>query len=97
LFHVEQFKNNLKLYYEERPGNAYNQQLIINANITDFEKTDNPKFGDLILISFLGITSHIGIYIDKNNFLHTTDKTNSVLDKVSKWERMFDSYYKVKK
>jgi hypothetical protein len=29
--------------------------------------------------------------------LHTTDKTNSVLDKVSKWERMFDSYYKVKK
>jgi cell wall-associated NlpC family hydrolase len=96
LFYIEQFDIKLQTYYDSPPRNKEIQSAIIQSNLGDFLKTDKPKFGDIVLIKLLGVPSHVGIYIDKANFLHTNEKVNSVLDKFSKWGKSIDSFYTVK-
>lgn len=89
----------LKHYYQgeviglEKVKKAHD---LIYTNIGSFEKVEDPKFGDLMLLSVLGIESHIGIYIDNNVFLHTRKNTGSVLDRVSRWAHRLSGYYRVR-
>lgn len=59
-----------------------------------FIKTNSPQFGDIILIKLWNIPSHVGIYIDSNHMLHTNDKNGSHIDKISRWEKMIEGYYR---
>lgn len=62
----------------------------------DFDETDKPVLGDLILFNILGNPMHIAVYIDKNTMLHTFKTGGSVLERFTnlKWSRRLESFYR---
>jgi cell wall-associated NlpC family hydrolase len=60
-------------------------------------KVTNPNFGDIILIRVFGMPAHVGIFIGKGFFLHTTYATGSCLDRLKNWKHKILGYYKYDK
>jgi cell wall-associated NlpC family hydrolase len=83
----------LKHYFEEMPKDRNGMCSLIYANKGDFKRVDAPRFGDIILLRVLGVESHIAIYVDNGLILHTSEKTGSVIDRLSRWSKCVSGYY----
>jgi hypothetical protein len=95
-FYGEVLGVQLKHYFDSVPEDRVKIKNLIYSNIGDFVKTDNPKFGDLILLRIKGLESHIAINIDASIMLHTMEKTGSVIDRKVKWGTLIVGYYTLK-
>lgn len=70
-----------------------NYNNLVKEQKKKFKKVDTPSYGDIVLIRSWGIPAHVGIYIDEGKFLHTQEKTGSVIEKVSLWNKRILGYY----
>lgn len=70
---------------------------LIYSNSGDFEKVESPEFGDIIILKMFGIESHIAVYLGDNKMLHTSKNTGSVIDLVSRWQKVIVGFYRVKR
>lgn len=95
-FYSEILKIELNHYFDKLPSDRIQMKNLIYTNIGDFERTDNPKFGDLILLRIKGIESHIAINIDNSRMFHTMRNTGSVIDRKSRWSTLITGYYTLK-
>ena len=71
----------------------------INKPLIAGEKLDTPEIGDVVLLNYRGLPSHIGIYAGDGFILHTTEKSGSVLQKLDSTEikGRVEGYYRVNK
>lgn len=90
------FNRNLKAYYENVPETRDLAQSIVYDSMKDFVKVNDRKFGDLLLIRLYGVESHIGIYIDNGQILHTTKHSGCVVDRIARWEKLIVGTYRAK-
>ena len=93
-FHELQFKRALPKYLYNNPIDSKEISCVVSQKKNQFKKVLNPITGDIILIRVFGLAAHIGIYLEDNKFLHTQDKTGSVIDNVKKWEKRIIGYYR---
>lgn len=70
---------------------------LIYTNIGGFEKVETPEFGDIIILKIFGIESHIAIYVGEGKMLHSSKNTGSVIDFVSRWQRVIVGFYRIKR
>lgn len=93
LFYKQVLGIELKNYFETMPEDLSDRKNLVFTNVGDFQNTTTPKFGDLILLKIQGYESHIAIYLGSGKIFHTTEKNGSVIDKISRWEKMIVGYY----
>lgn len=97
VFYKRVFNIDLNSYVKETPSSRDDINQLIVANMGEFERVDgNARFGDLMLIKIHGIESHIGVYLGYGKFLHSSEKTGSVIEGVEKWERVIVGYFRLK-
>lgn len=63
----------------------------------EFDKVEDPKFGDLILIKIKGIESHIAVYVGEGKMLHTSRATGSIVERIERWNPRIVGFYRVKR
>lgn len=97
VFYKSIFGIDLKHYCEEFPKDKVQRKGIIYSNVGDFEPTDYPEFGALVLIKIRDIESHIAVYVGNGQILHTTEKMGSHVDLLSRWENTVSGYYRIRK
>jgi len=73
---------------------AVKSNWYIDTCMKHFVKVNKPLFGDIVLIKFWGIPSHIAIYLDENRILHTSESNGSHIDRLIRWEKMVEGYYR---
>lgn len=95
-FYIEQFEVQLKHYYSEMPEDRQEIENLIYSNVGDFDRVDSPEFGDLIILKILGIESHVGVYIGKDNFIHSVKVTGSCMDRLDRWKGRVTGFYRLK-
>lgn len=86
----------LPSYYTDKPLGNTNIHGEIVSHISEYENVEIPRFGDIVLINIYGVPTHVGIYLDNENILHTTETTGTVVDKMSRWRSRIVGYYRVK-
>lgn len=84
------------IYSGTTPTRPETRDLIF-SNVGDFEKIENPEFGDIIILKIFGIECHIAVFIGEGKMLHTSNRSGSVIDRVSKWKRQIVGFYRVRK
>ena len=96
----------VKLFYKEVMGldisilsdsnDFSNEEIdkIVNIQKNNYNKVSTPEFGDIIVLNMFGYSAHIGIYLYENRFLHTTKKTNSIIDLLPKWNKRIEGFYR---
>lgn len=92
-FYKDVLGKELKHYFDSVPEDRVKIKNLIYTNVGDFKKTDDPKFGDLILLRIKGLESHIAVNLDSARMLHTMKPTGSVIDRKSRWETLIVGYY----
>jgi cell wall-associated NlpC family hydrolase len=92
-FYKEEFNIELKHYFDDLPKNRNEMCSLIYTHKGDFKKIKSPEYGDLILLKIRGVESHIAIFVGEGLMLHTTEKTGSVIDRLSRWANMVSGYY----
>ncbi len=82
--------------YEDRAEVA--RQMDLNVPLLTGFKTDNPKFGDVVVFKFMGISGHFGIYIENNCVLHILKGTDSTYESFTKGrlKGRLDGIYRLK-
>jgi len=58
-------------------------------------RIDKPEPGCIIELTVLGEPSHIGIYIDRGDFIHASRTTGVVVDKLFRWHKRVKGFYRV--
>lgn len=97
IFYEQEMGISLKRYYGDRPHTREETREVVMESMSDFEEVKGPrKKGDLLLIKLFGVECHIAVCIDDQLILHTTDKTGSVIERISKWERLIVGTYRPK-
>lgn len=81
------------LHQGSMPDPMKREELIFSQKGT-FEKVDIPQYGDIVVLRFKGIASHVGVFIAGKMFLHTLEGTNSVLDSLGKYKKLVEGYYR---
>jgi hypothetical protein len=92
-FYKDVLGKELKHYFDSVPEDRVQIKNLVYTNVGDFVKTDNPKFGDLILLRIKGLESHIAVNLDGSTMLHTMKPTGSVIDRKSRWATLIVGYY----
>jgi cell wall-associated NlpC family hydrolase len=86
----------LKHYYSEVPNDRDIANSLIYSSMGDFDKVERPEYGDIILMKFRGVESHIGVYLGNGKMLHTTQSTDCVVESLVRWEKLVTGFYRVK-
>jgi cell wall-associated NlpC family hydrolase len=86
---------NVEEYYKEAPNDQQRSSDLISVYKNDFKKVQTPEYGDIILINLLGFVSHCAVYIGDGKMLHSNKNINCVVDKVSRWEKRIEGYYRI--
>jgi len=81
------------LYNIKRPTNTEIKNLVGDES-GKFIKVHNPQFGDIILFNIIGLPCHIGAYLDRKTFFHTTVKTGSIIDRFENWQKRVIGFYR---
>lgn len=55
---------------------------------------DDIQFGDILLLNLFGHPVHLGVYLNKTQFLHTQKTIGCCVDKLSRWENMIEGCYR---
>ena len=92
-FYLDVFNIQLYRYYEDTPKGQDAAELAIACS-TDFTKVDYPQFGDIILLRLNGLPSHVGIYLNRTQFLHTRETTGCIIDRLQKWKLTIEGFYR---
>lgn len=95
-FYEYEFNKELKQYYEKVPNDIAIANSLIFANVRDFIKVETPQYGDLIIIKFRGIESHIGVYIGEGKMLHSSHSTDCVVEDLERWKKFITGFYRMK-
>lgn len=63
-----------------------------------FYEVDEPKFGDIVLLTLLGRPLHVGFAINKTEMIHIAPKCGVVLENFrgGKWRRKIVGFYRAK-
>lgn len=61
-----------------------------------FEKTDAPEFGDITQFNICGVPVHVGIYLNKREFLHAKENFSTMKAKYRDWENRIEGHYRYK-
>ena len=67
---------------------------LFNLEKLNFKKVGDRKFGDIIVIRVYGLAAHIGIFLDGKKFLHTTSKTDCVIDNLDRYKKRIIGFYR---
>lgn len=70
------------------------QWLIKDNKDKYFKKVSAPQFGDIIALRIFGMTAHLGVYLNDKTFLHTSETTGSMVDRLARWEKRIDGFYR---
>lgn len=92
-FYLDVFGVHLKHYFNELPEDRMGKRDLIYTNRGDFAEVDYPQYGDLILFSIRGVESHIGIWINDQQFLHSSRGIGSCIDRLERWKTHITGYY----
>ena len=93
-FYLGEFNLEIKQYYSGKTPTDKEVESLVHTNKGDFIRVEEPRFGDLVLIKLKGVECHLGVYIQKENFLHSIKGTGSVLDKVDKYKHLIVGYFR---
>jgi len=93
LFYQEIFNHNLFLPYIDTPQREKANKMINEYKI-NFTEVKKPIFGDIILFNISGLSCHLGIYLNDELFLHTTKATGCVIERLKKYSKRIEGYYK---
>lgn len=95
-FYDEVMGYKLPTYYTVRPYEDEEINNEIYKYIPQFQIIERPTTGDLILLRVTSLPCHIGIYLNEEIFLHTTKTTGAIVDKLDRWNKRIEGFYKVK-
>ena len=56
---------------------------------------DPKEFGDIVLMKFRGIESHIGVYVGSGRLLHSMAKVGCVVDLIKRWDNNITGVYRL--
>jgi cell wall-associated NlpC family hydrolase len=78
--------------------NAESVASAINERKSDWVKVDEPKPLDLLLFNILGLPTHVGLYLNDNDFIHCFQNSNSCIERLSAvtWNRRLLGVYRWK-
>lgn len=93
-FYKDFFGVEIKDYYDGATPSAEEVQNLIVSNRGDFDKVDDIKFGDIIVIELFGIECHIGVAVSEYAFLHSIKSTGSSFEKISKYKNRITGFYR---
>jgi len=97
LFYKHVFNIKLQDYYSDVPDSRDIAQSLVYSSMKDFEEVTKPEFGDLMLIKLQGIESHIAVFLGEGIMFHSTIHSGSVIERISKYEKLIVGFYRVKK
>lgn len=68
----------------------------VNLHRDKWIKTNQPEIGDVILFNILGKPIHVGIFLDREKFLHTTQGINSCIESLRShmWANRIEGFYR---
>jgi hypothetical protein len=100
LYYSQELNIDLPSYSTEYNGDtSENIKELISQNKENWTKTEVPEVGDLVLFNIYGEPTHIGICVGDNNFLHSRDGKDSVIESLSsqQWDKRIAGFYKYSK
>ena len=68
----------------------------INENKVNWQKVDQPDYGDVLVFRILGQPIHVGIKLHEDDFLHAFKGTQSCIERLSalSWSRRLIEVYR---
>ena len=82
------------------PDLYYESIRVDNEFVADFdshtEKIEKPETNCLVEITSYGVPGHIGVYIGEGMMIHTTIKTNVVIEPLRHYKHKIRGFYRVK-
>ena len=95
-FYMLVFQVELKHYYSETPHDRKDIKNLIYTNRGDFEEVidGSKRYGDILLFKIHGVESHLGVDILNGQFLHSSKKAGSCIDRMERWEKMLVGRYR---
>lgn len=101
LFYKDEF--NIELPdYRSFYSSSTDQESVSNAVLTKrsqvLEEVEVPEFGDIIIFNIKGYPVHVGIYLEKGDFLHSLSGRDSCIENLRSltWSRRVDSIWRYK-
>lgn len=97
LFYLNEFGVELPLHagmYFDGSANGLHEEIVKRSVRQEFNKVDDKKFGDLILIRMVGFPIHVGIRISPCEFIHADRKNGSIKTLESRWSNKIEQYYR---
>ena len=92
-FYKEVMGRDLESLYVARPTRSETQDILEDEKQRFLEVT-TPRCGDIIVFRVLGLSSHVGMYVNNDVFFHSRKSTNSCLEKLSVWKKRVVGYYR---
>jgi cell wall-associated NlpC family hydrolase len=70
----------------------------INTYKSEWVKVDKPSQYDILLFNIMGFPTHVGIYLNSSDFLHSFQGTNSCIERFNSvtWNRRLQGIYQWK-
>lgn len=91
IHHLEIFETQTKYNESNKIDKEYHDESL------NWIKLDKPKRGCIVAIRFdtklPKLVTHFGYCINEFKMIHTTEKTNSIMENISKYEKLIDGYY----
>lgn len=92
----------LKHYCDYLPENRNEIKNLIYSNAGDFEEIKSKngirvfEFGDVILFKIKGIESHLGVFVGKGQFFHSTKGVGACVERLDRWKAVISGVYRLK-
>lgn len=80
------------LYRDTKDLHEMTQVVTIGKG--SFVSVEEPEYGDVVLLRVWGMPAHVGIYLSSTELLHTQEKSGSVIERLSKWKKRIEGYYR---
>lgn len=94
IFYDLVFDIELSGYSYDNPLDKDNMEFLIASQKSKFNQVSKPEFGDIILLKVQGVPCHLGIYLWKTKFIHTTVETGSIIDDTHYWKNKIEGFYR---
>ena len=85
------------LYVDSSDTTYRNISEAMQQESLKWDQVQSPKMYDVVLMKIYGdLTSHVGVYIGENMFLHIMKGTNSTVEKTTslKWQKRIAGYFR---
>jgi len=69
---------------------------VFNAGIDEWMRIPNAEPGALVMLTIGGLTTHLGICIGDNKFIHCMDGVDCTIDRLDslRWDKRIEGFYK---